>query len=69
MPKACAGRGSGAAVAWGLLGSVAGPLVGGYLLAAGSSAGNVVSSMAPLALIAGIGVLSLSFVPANSESS
>ena len=64
-PEAVRGRGSGAAVAWGRLGSVAGPLVGGYLLAGGATAGVVVSSMVPLAIVAGVGVLALSFIPAR----
>jgi len=35
------GRGSGAAIAWGRLGSVAGPLIGGYLLQGGSAPSEV----------------------------
>lgn len=60
-PESMRGRGSGAAVAWGRLGAVAGPLAGGYLLAAGQNAGAVVSSMIPFAVIAGVGLLVLSF--------
>ncbi len=36
-PAEMRGRGSGATIAWGRLGSVAGPLIGGYLLQGGSS--------------------------------
>lgn len=61
-PEAMRGRGSGAAVAWGRFGAVAGPLAGGYLLAGGAAAGDVVSSMIPFAVIAGIGVFILTFV-------
>ena len=60
-PKAVRGRGSGAAIAWGRLGSVGGPLVGGYLLAGGANAGSVVSAMVPFAIVAGVSVLVLSF--------
>ena len=61
-PTAMRGRGSGAAIAWGRLGSVAGPLAGGYLLAGGATAGSVVLSLSPAAIIAGVGVLLLSFI-------
>lgn len=60
-PTAMRGRGSGAAIAWGRLGSVAGPLVGGYLLAGGATAGGVVLSLAPAAIVAGLAVFVLSF--------
>jgi AAHS family 3-hydroxyphenylpropionic acid transporter len=66
-PEAVRGRGSGAAVAWGRLGAVAGPLAGGYLLAGGSSASGVVSSMVPFAVVAGLGVLTLSFLAKPAE--
>ena len=61
-PAAARGRGSGAAVAWGRLGSVAGPLVGGYLLQGGASAGKVVSSMTPFAVAALVGVFLLTLL-------
>ena len=61
-PRVTRGRGSGAAVAWGRFGAVLGPLVGGFLLAGGASAGTVVQAMIPFAVIAGFGVLALSFV-------
>ena len=56
------GRGSGAAIAWGRLGSVAGPLIGGYLLQGGSAPAEVVYAMAPFALVAAVGVFALTFV-------
>ncbi len=61
-PGEMRGRGSGAAIAWGRLGSVVGPLIGGYLLQGGSAPGEVVYAMAPFALAAAIGVMLLSFV-------
>ena len=66
-PKAVRGRGSGAAIAWGRLGSVGGPLVGGYLLAGGANAGSVVYAMVPFAIVAGVSVLVLSFAAKPTE--
>jgi AAHS family 3-hydroxyphenylpropionic acid transporter len=60
-PTVMRGRGSGAAIAWGRLGSVAGPLAGGYLLAGGATAGGVVLALAPAAVVAGVAVFALSF--------
>jgi AAHS family 3-hydroxyphenylpropionic acid transporter len=57
------GRGSGAAIAWGRLGSVAGPLIGGYLLQGGSAPAEVVYAMAPFAFVAAAGVFALTFLP------
>jgi AAHS family 3-hydroxyphenylpropionic acid transporter len=59
-PEAMRGRGSGASIAWGRLGSVGGPLVGGSLLASGASADSVVYAMAPFAITAGVAVIILS---------
>jgi MFS transporter, AAHS family, 3-hydroxyphenylpropionic acid transporter len=61
-PGEMRGRGSGAAVAWGRLGAVAGPLVGGLLLQGGAAPGEVVYSMIPFAVVAAIGVLLLTFL-------
>lgn len=61
-PEAQRGRGSGAAVAWGRFGAVAGPLAGGYLLAAGQGPGQVVAAMIPFAIVAGVVLLILSYV-------
>jgi AAHS family 3-hydroxyphenylpropionic acid transporter len=63
-PAEARGRGAGAAVAWGRLGSVVGPLVGGVLLQAGQSAGTVVSAMAPFAIVALVGVVLLTLLEA-----
>jgi AAHS family 3-hydroxyphenylpropionic acid transporter len=56
------GTGAGAAVAVGRLGSIAGPLIAGYLLKAGASAELVVWSMAPVAMLAGGAVWLLSAI-------
>jgi AAHS family 3-hydroxyphenylpropionic acid transporter len=64
-PAEMRGRGSGAAIAWGRLGSVAGPLIGGYLLQGGSAPSEVVYAMAPFALVAAIGVFVLTFLKAR----
>ena len=60
-PAEMRGRGSGAAIAWGRLGSVAGPLIGGYLLQGGSAPAEVVYAMAPFAFVAAAGVFALTF--------
>ncbi len=66
-PESVRGRGSGAAVAWGRFGAVAGPLAGGYLLQGGAGAGDVVNSMIPFAAAAGVGVFLLSVVAKPAE--
>lgn len=58
-PGEMRGRGSGAAIAWGRLGSVAGPLIGGFLLQGGAKPDTVVYAMAPFALVAAFGVFAL----------
>ena len=64
-PRVVRGRGAGGAIAWGRLGSIGGPLIGGYLLAGGAS--GVVYSMIPFAVVAGVSVLLLSFVANPAE--
>jgi len=64
-PRVVRGRGAGGAIAWGRLGSIGGPLIGGYLLAGGANA--VVYSMVPFAVVAGVAVLLLSFVATPAE--
>ena len=64
-PAEMRGRGSGAAIAWGRLGSVAGPLIGGYLLQGGSAPDQVVYAMAPFAFVAAAGIFALTFVRAR----
>ena len=51
-----------AAIAWGRLGAVAGPLVGGLLLQGGASPGAAVYAMAPYGVVAGFGVLLLTYL-------
>jgi AAHS family 3-hydroxyphenylpropionic acid transporter len=60
-PTIMRGTGSGASVAVGRIGSVLGPLAAGFMLAGGSSATNVLQYMAPVAAVAGVAVLMLSF--------
>lgn len=66
-PSAVRGTGSGAAVAVGRLGSILGPLVAGLLLGGGASAGQVLWTMAPVALAAGAAVLLLSLIGRRIE--
>ncbi len=62
-PTLVRGTGSGASVAVGRVGSVAGPLLAGALLSAGMSAQQVIYIMVPAAIIAGAAVVLLSFYP------
>lgn len=55
------GTGSGASVAIGRIGSIAGPVLAGLLLGAGSSASDVVRSLAPVAAVAALAVFLLGF--------
>ena len=61
-PTQMRGTGSGASIAVGRVGSIAGPLLAGVLLGSGTSAAHVVYYMAPVAAIAGIAVFALGFV-------
>lgn len=56
------GRGVGAAVAAGRLGSAMGPLVAGQLLSAGAAAGQVTAATIPFVLTAGAAAVLLSYV-------
>lgn len=67
-PTAMRGTGSGASVAVGRIGSIAGPLMAGVMLAGGAAASNVVMFMAPFAAVAGIAVFALGFVRPAEES-
>jgi MFS transporter, AAHS family, 3-hydroxyphenylpropionic acid transporter len=58
-PQSARGVGSGASVAIGRIGSIAGPVIAGVLLAAGATASNVVLYMAPVAAVAGAAVFLL----------
>jgi AAHS family 3-hydroxyphenylpropionic acid transporter len=60
-PPNVRGTGSGASVAVGRIGSIAGPMLAGILLGGGMTATNVVQYMAPVAAVAGIAVVVLTF--------
>jgi AAHS family 3-hydroxyphenylpropionic acid transporter len=61
-PAAVRGTGSGASVAVGRIGSIAGPLLAGALLGGGMAASGVVAYLIPVAITAGIAVFLLSFL-------
>lgn len=60
-PTVMRGTGSGASIAVGRVGSIAGPLLAGVLLGGGTTAANVVQYMAPVAAVACVAVFLLSF--------
>lgn len=60
-PQAMRGTGSGASVAIGRVGAIAGPVLAGWLLSAGSSASEVVRSLVPAAAVAALAVFLLGF--------
>lgn len=62
-PQNVRGTGSGASIAVGRIGSIVGPVLAGILLGGGSTAMNVVQSMAPVAAVAAVAVFVLSFFP------
>lgn len=66
-PKSVRGTGSGASVAVGRVGSIIGPLLAGVLLGSGTSASGVVQYMVPVAALAGLAVLGLSFFRRPAE--
>jgi AAHS family 3-hydroxyphenylpropionic acid transporter len=55
------GTGSGASVAVGRIGSVAGPFLAGALIERGVTAVQVFQYLVPVAAVAGVAVLALSF--------
>jgi AAHS family 3-hydroxyphenylpropionic acid transporter len=57
------GTGSGASVAVSRVGSIVGPMLAGVMLGGGATATNVVQYMAPIAAVAGVAVVVLSFFP------
>jgi AAHS family 3-hydroxyphenylpropionic acid transporter len=67
-PLAIRGTGSGASIAVGRVGSIAGPLLAGMLIGGGTSAAGVVQYMVPVAAVAAIAVFALSFRSAASET-
>ncbi len=60
-PQPIRGTGSGASIAVGRVGSIAGPLLAGLLMGGGTSAASVVQYMVPVAAISAIAVFALSF--------
>jgi AAHS family 3-hydroxyphenylpropionic acid transporter len=60
-PDQVKGLGSGYVVGIGRLGSIVGPMIAGIWLARGETAANVISSMVPYAVCAGVAVFALSF--------
>ena len=60
-PKSMRGTGSGASVAVGRIGSILGPMLAGELLKNGASTTTVMQYLAPMAAVAGIAVVALSF--------
>jgi AAHS family 3-hydroxyphenylpropionic acid transporter len=60
-PQPVRGTGSGASIAVGRVGAIAGPLLAGVLMVGGSSAGTVMRYMVPVAAIAALAVFLLSF--------
>jgi AAHS family 3-hydroxyphenylpropionic acid transporter len=60
-PTVMRGTGSGASIAVGRVGSIAGPYLAGVLLGGGATAANVVQYMAPVAAVACVAVFLLSF--------
>jgi AAHS family 3-hydroxyphenylpropionic acid transporter len=61
-PAAARGTGTGAAVGAGRVGSIVGPSVGGLLLAGGASGAQVVQSVIPMAIGAGLAVFLLTIL-------
>jgi MFS transporter, AAHS family, 3-hydroxyphenylpropionic acid transporter len=62
-PLEMRGTGSGASVAMSRVGSIIGPMLAGVLLGGGATATDVVQYMAPIAAVAGVAVVILSFLP------
>jgi AAHS family 3-hydroxyphenylpropionic acid transporter len=65
-PLAIRGTGSGASIAVGRVGSIAGPLLAGLLIGGGTTAAGVVQYMIPVAAVSAVAVFALSFRPTAS---
>lgn len=61
------GTGVGAAIASGRFGAAMGPIFAGQLLGVGASASNVVTATIPVVLVAGLGVLALTFIGKTAD--
>jgi AAHS family 3-hydroxyphenylpropionic acid transporter len=66
-PKSMRGTGSGASVAVGRIGSILGPMLAGWLLKGGASTTTIMQYLAPMAALAGIAVVALSFFKKAEE--
>lgn len=66
-PRAMRGTGSGASIAIGRVGAIAGPALPGLLLASGATADRVFNLMAPAAAVAAIAVFLLGFYRAKGD--
>lgn len=66
-PKSMRGTGSGASVAVGRVGSILGPMLAGELLKGGASTTTIMQYLAPMAALAGIAVVGLSFFKRAEE--
>jgi AAHS family 3-hydroxyphenylpropionic acid transporter len=66
-PAPSRGTGTGAAVGAGRVGSIVGPSIGGVLLAGGASGAQVLQSVVPMAIGAGLAVVLLTVVARPSE--
>ncbi|MFA7585540.1 MAG: MFS transporter [Novosphingobium sp.] len=58
-PVGTGGTGTGAAVAWGRIGSIAGPLYGTALLSGNAAERDVLAGLVPIALVAGVSAVAL----------
>lgn len=66
-PRSMRGTGSGASVAAGRVGSIVGPILAGELLKVGGTTTTIMLAIAPIAAIAGVAVVGLSFFKRAEE--
>jgi len=66
-PSAGRAAGAGLAISVGRLGSIAGPVLAGAMLGAGASVDEVLRIMIPIAAVAGLSTLALSFVRSRGD--
>ena len=67
-PPQVRAAGAGAAVGFGRLGAIIGPLIAGELRQAGYSGAQVFQVMIPIVIAAGVATLALSYVGRSSET-
>lgn len=58
-PQALGGTGVGAAVAWGRIGSITGPLIGAWVLQSTNSPASVLTAIIPVAILAGVSAVAI----------